>query len=68
MAGVHSHEVSMNPAMLQHSGSPSGDCRRMLLRLSLKGVVDAATLKDCNFLGLVMEIARLNLKYAHARC
>ncbi len=67
MAGAHSHEISMNPLRLLHSGKPSPECRRVLVRISLKGEVDAEMLTKCNLLDLVKEIANFKeLKYMHA--
>jgi hypothetical protein len=67
MAGAHSHEIALNPCHLLHSGLPSEGCRRLLLRISLKGDVDAEKLKDCNFLNLAKEIANLKkLKFFRA--
>ncbi len=66
MAGAHSHEKRMNPEKLLHSGKPSSECRRVLVRISLKGEVDARMLTQSNLLDLVKEIANFKeLKYMH---
>ena len=67
MAGAHSHEIALNPCHLKHSGLPSEGCRRLLLRISLKGDVDPEKLKGCKFLNLAKEIANLKeLKFMRA--
>ena len=59
MAGAHSHERILNPCKLLHSGIPSQGCKRLLLRMSLKGVPDEGILENCDFLELAKAMATL---------